>query len=369
MQPLTGWRPWVIALIVAVVSSTTLFAHPDGLGAMAAGLESWLDGFSLGPWLRPLELLGAYELGALIIGLLGLVQALRRGTSEQRMLAYWALGALVLGLFRADQPDATLAALLPLALLAGLFLDPVLVSIAEHPAEGSALLAGGTALAILGTHIWVGLGQFAYRDSINSPSANVYLLLVAIAVILIAGVVALIWTYNRRLARHSLLLAWIVLVGFYAWGRAWELGHTHANDPRQLWIAEGTAPGIRSLVETLEATSRRATGTTHEISLTASADGPVLRWYLRDFQVTWVDALRLDDIAQAVITDAEEDQPFLGDAYLGTDFPLLEQEPAEPTIPVVSGSLRWLLHRQGPAPSHTGWIVLWLRQDVALVSG
>jgi predicted membrane-bound mannosyltransferase len=369
LQPLTGWRPWVIAIGVAVLGSTTLLAYPDGLGAMAAGLESWLGGFSVGLWLRPTGLMAVYELGALLVGLLGLVQALRRGSANQRMLAYWALGGLVLGLFRAEQPDAALAALLPLALLAGSFLDHVLVSVAEHRAEGSALLAGVAAIAILGAHIWVSLGQFAYRDSISSPNANVYLLLVGIAVILISGVVALIWTYNSRLARHSLLLAWIVLLGFHAWGKAWELGHTHANDPRQLWVTEGTAPGIRSLVETLEVTSRRATGTIHEISLTAAADGPVLRWYLRDFEVTWVDALRLDDIAQAVITPAEDAQPFLGDTYLGTDFPLLELKPAEPTNPAASNSLRWLLHRQGPDPLHAGWIVLWLRQDVALISG
>jgi hypothetical protein len=298
-----------------------------------------------------------------------LVYALRQGDSDQRTLAYWTLGALVLGLFRAGQPDAALSALLPLGLLAGALLDGTLRAVAEHPDDRPALLAGFVVIGILGVHIIVSLGQFAYRDSTNAANANVYLLLVGIAIILIAGVVALIWTYNGRLAGQSLLLAWVVIFGFFSWGKSWEVGHTHQNDPRQLWVEEGTSTGIRGLVQMLEATSQRATGMAHDISLTVAGDSPVLRWYLRDFaKVSWVDALRPDDVTQAVITTAEDDQPLLGDSYLGTDYPLLE-EPPEPTIKTMGGSLRWLLHRQGPTPLHAGRVVLWLRQDVALISG
>jgi uncharacterized protein (TIGR03663 family) len=368
-RPLAGWRPWAIAAAVAVLASTTFFAYPDGLGTMAASLEAWIGGFGVGSWLRPLGLLASYELAVLVIGLVSLVYALRQGDSDQRTLAYWTLGALVLGLFRAGQPDAALSALLPLGLLAGALLDGTLRAVAEHPDDRPALLAGFVVIGILGVHIIVSLGQFAYRDSTNAANANVYLLLVGIAIILIAGVVALIWTYNGRLAGQSLLLAWVVIFGFFSWGKSWEVGHTHQNDPRQLWVEEGTSTGIRSLVQMLEATSQRATGMAHDISLTVAGDSPVLRWYLRDFaKVSWVDALRPDDVTQAVITTAEDDQPLLGDSYLGTDYPLLE-EPPEPTIKTMGGSLRWLLHRQGPTPLHAGRVVLWLRQDVALISG
>jgi hypothetical protein len=366
-RPLAAWRVWGIALAAALLGSTTLFAYPDGLGAVAGGLEAWIGGFGIGSWSRPLGLLAGYEPAALAFGLLGLIGAVRRGDRAQRTLVYWALGALLLGLFRADQPDAALAALLPLALLAGSFCDRVLGSVVAQPAERPGLLAGVAAILILGTHIAVSLGQFAYRDSSNAANANVHLLLVGIAVILIAGVVALIWTYSSRLAGQSLLLAWVVLLAFYGWGKSWELGHTHRNDPRQPWLAEGTTLGTLSLVEELRAASQRATGATHDLSLTVAVEGPVLRWYLRDFaQVAWVDALRPDDISQAVITPAEGEQPLLGDSYLGSDFPLREK-PAEPSVQTVGGSLRWLLHRQAPFPRHTDWVVLWLRQDVVLL--
>jgi hypothetical protein len=224
-------------------------------------------------------------------------------------------------------------------------------------------------IGILGTHIVVSLGQFAYRDTTNSPNANVYLLLVGIAFVLIGGVVALIWTYNGRLARQSLLLAWLVILGFYSWGKSWEVGHTHQNDPRQLWVEEGTSGSIHRMVDMLEITSQRATGMAHDLSLTVAADSPVLRWYLRDFiRVSWVDALRPDDVTQAVITSGEGDQPLLGDSYSGTDYPLLE-EPPMATIRTVGTSLRWLLHRQGSTPEPAGRVILWLRQDVALVGG
>jgi uncharacterized protein (TIGR03663 family) len=368
-RPLAGWCPWAIAAAVAVLTSTTFLAYPDGVDAIAGGLETWIRGFSIGLWLRPLGLLASYELAVLLVGLAGLVYALRQGDPDQRVLVHWTLGALLLGFFRAGQPDAVLSALLPLGLLAGALLDRALRAAAGHPAERSALLAGVVAIGILGTHIAVSLGQFAYRDATNSPNANVYLLLVGIAIILIAGVVALIWTYNSRVAGQSLLLAWVVIFGFYSWGKSWEIGHTHQNDPRQLWVAEGTSPAVRSMVDMLERTSQQATGMTHDISLAVAADSPLLRWYLRDFaQALWVDALRPDDVTQVVITRAEDDQPLLGDSYLGTDYPLLE-EPPEATIPTIGGSLHWLLHRRGPIPQHAGRVVVWLREDVALTGG
>jgi predicted membrane-bound mannosyltransferase len=360
------WRPWAVALAVALLVSTSVLAYPDGVGAVAGGLGAWIAGFDLG-W-QPLGLLAVYELAALALGLLGLLDALRRGEWVQRMLAYWALGGVLLGFFRAGQPDAVLCVLLPLCLLAGIALNRLLVSVSEHPRDRSALLAGTAVITILGIHIWVSLGQYAYQDAINSANANVFLLLVGIALILIAGVVALIWTYNERVARQSLLLGWLLVFGFYGLGKAWEVGHTHQNDPRQLWVGEGTAPSVRTLTDVLEVASQRATGTEHDISLTVATDTPVLRWYLRDFaRVSWVDALRPDYVTQAVITLAEEDQPLLGDSYLGTDFPMREEEPAAPSIRSVGRSLRWLFHRQGPTPQLAGHIVLWLREDVALV--
>jgi uncharacterized protein (TIGR03663 family) len=366
-RPLAGWRPWALAAAVALLTSTSFFAYPDGVGAIAAGLEAWIGGFAVGSWLRPIGLLVSYELAILVIGVAGLIYGLQQGDSDHRMLAYWTLGALLLGLFRAGQPDAVLSALLPLGLLAGVLLDSTLRAVAEHPAERPALLAGIVVIGILGAHIVVSLGQFAFRDTTNAANANVYLLLVGIAIILIAGVVALIWTYNGRLAGQSLLLAWVAIFGFFSWGKSWEVGHTHQNDPRQLWVGEGSSAGVRAMVDMLELTSQRATGMTHDISLTVAADSPLLRWYLRDFgRVSWVDALRPDDVTQVVITPAEDDQPLLGDSYLGTDYSLLEKPP-ETTIRTPGGSLRWLLHRQGPTPQHAGRVVVWLRQDVAMI--
>jgi hypothetical protein len=365
-RPLVGWRVWGIALGTALLGSTTLLAYPDGLAAIAGSLEAWIGGFAIGSWLRPMGLLAVYEPVVLVLGLLGLIDSLRRDDRSLRMLGYWLVGACLLGLFRAEQPDAALSALLPLALLAGSFCDRVLGSIAESPADRPALLGGIAVTMVLGTHMAISLGQYAYRDSINAANANVHLLLVGIAAILTAGVVALIWTYSSRLAGQSLLLAWVILLAFYGWGKSWELGNTHRNDPRQLWVSEGTALGARSLVEELRVASQRATGATHDMSLTVAVEGPVLRWYLQGFSVAWVDGLRPDEISQAVITAAQDEQPLLGDTYLGSAFALREER-AEPMVQTFGESLGWHLHREAPSLRYTDRVVLWLRQDVVLL--
>ncbi|MBN1316814.1 MAG: hypothetical protein JXA42_15145, partial [Anaerolineales bacterium] len=265
----------------------------------------------------------------------------------------------------------------PLALLGGSVIDRLVgvylcaVDVQEYKAG---FLGSAAALSILFVHIFISLGQYArYIISIDENGlqrANTSLLLVGISIIMIVGVVSLVWTYSRKLAFTSLMAALILFFTFYSLGRSWELGHTHQADPREYWVDDyATAPGAYLLVDTIETISQRTTGVRWDIPLTVQVDDPLLHWLLRDFRdVTWVDALQSTIITEAVITPAEEENPILGDSYLGIDFSLQSKEQLTAEDETEGGILRWLLLRDRSDPAGVNHVVLWIRQDIALTS-
>ena len=362
--------PLLAAVAALVLSSTMFFFHAPGLGIVGDGLMSWLAGFGFGWAGRSLGILVTYELLPLLFGLAGAATLAWRGFGVSRTLTLWALSGLVLLLLRPDQSDGPILLVIPLSLLAGSFLDSVLTG---HRERTSRLVRGGSAaaVAILGTHIFLSLGQYAHHLAGNPERATASLLLAAVSAILLVGLVLLIWTYDWLTALGGLTAGMLVLLSLFSWGKAWELGHTHQADPRELWVQEASAPGVRILVETLNTASERATASPYTIPLTVQSGDPLLRWYLRDFTtVTWVEALQAGVISEAVIAPLEEADPLLGDNYLGMDLDLRLASPASPGR-TAAELLRWQLLRNpaaGGEPRVTSRVVVWLRQDITLVS-
>jgi uncharacterized protein (TIGR03663 family) len=374
---LASRRPLLVAAAALVLGSTAFAFFPAGLGVTADGLAAWLSGFELNrdALSRPFGLLLIYELFVVVFGLCGAVWARRRGNRFSAVLVFWLILGLVLGALRPGQPDVVFVSLIPLVMLASLFLDSILSDVFSSRAGRPVLLGSATATVILGVHLFVSLGQYARHAASNPDRADASLLLVGVSAVLMAGVVALIWTFSRRLAIGSFVLGLAVLLSVYGWGRAWELGRTHQADPRELWVNEATAPGMGILVETLKTTSDRATGASYALPLTVqtSLADPLLRWYLRDFEsVTWVDSLQPGTISEAVLTLVEEENPILGDSYLGMDLVLQLGAPAGTDTPPAGAPLRWLLLRDASSagsPTTACQVVLWVRQDVALAGG
>lgn len=369
------WQAIGLGLAVLVLGSTTLLFFPAGLGVTADGLGRWLAGFGLHmrDLGQPFAILLFYEPLVALAGLAGAWRAARGGSTWQRLLLFWLLLGSLLALFRPLEPDAPFLVLAPLLLLAASFLSDLAGELADSQmsVEFKATVAGSTAvLCILMAHIVVSAGQYASALGNSSPAAGGSLMLVGISVILVLGVGSLLATYSRKLAVYSLLIALLVILLPYTWGRAWELGHTNRMDPRELWIGEAPAIGQRLLVDTLAIESERVTGNPWDIQLTVKADSPTLRWVLRDMaNVQWVDALQPGVITEAVLTPVEE-SPLLGDSYLGADMALQQRESTDTgRMPVPGEALRWLLLRDGPPPEQTEWVILWVRQDIVLAGG
>jgi hypothetical protein len=362
-------RPLLMAVASLILGGTFLFFFPDGLGITADGLTVWLNGFSLSWGGRSLGILLVYELLILLFGLLGLALGLWRGDSFSKIWSAWALAGLALVLVRPDQPDAPFVLLIPLALLGGMVLDAILPR-QRNGWNPLATYGSAVVLVALGVHIFISLGQYGRQITYNSERATASLLLAGISGILVVGVVALIWTYSRIEALRGFTVAVVVLLALYGWGRAWELGHDHQADPRELWVDEATGPGARILVDTLRTTSERAARASYTLPVTVGSHDPVLRWYLRDFSdVAWVDSLQPGIVTEAVVAPEEEGSPLLGSSYLGMDLDLRLTSPAEKSG-TLSAALRWLLLRDlaaGGEPVASSRVVVWIRQDVSLL--
>lgn len=358
--------PVLVGAGAAVLGSTALFFFPKGLGIMGDGLAQWLAGFGLAGERGFLAILPIYEPVILLFGLAALVWAFRRGGRRSRALAYWALGGLVLALFRPGEPDGVLALLVPLVLLIGGMLESLLGFGAE---EQDTVIWAGTALAVtvLGVHILVNLGQYARRITFLPERADLNLLLAGVSAVLMVGVVVLVWTISQSATLRGVAIAGFVLLSAYGWGRAWQIGQTHQADPRELWVEEATGPGIRTLLEVLHTTSERFASSSYALPVTVQLEDPVLRWYLRDLTVTWVDSLQPGVVTGAVIAPEELETPLLGDQYMGMD---LEIRLASPQgAGSASDTLRWLLLRDPLAGGEavvSSRVVVWLRHDLTL---
>ncbi len=363
--------PFLMAIGSMMAVSTMFFFHPDGAGIVGDSLMQWLSNFRIGWAGRSLGILVVYELFPLLFGLAGVATYRWRSSVITRVFSVLALIGLLLLLLRPDQADAIALLIIPLAVLAGVFVDDVLNN---WRLGRTRLLNWGpvAAVAILGTHISISLGQYSHYLPTNPDRATASLLLAAVSLILLIGLVLLVWTYNWPAALGGLVLGMFVLLSVFSWGRAWQLGHEHQADPRELWVQEASAPGARILVDTLRTASHRATGSYYSIPLTVQSSDPVLQWYLRDFEdVTWVDGLWAEIVSDAVVAPYLLESPLLGDNYLGMDLALRLVSPANVDRSTMD-NLRWFILRDRSAagdPLATFQAVIWLRQDLALVSG
>lgn len=370
-------KPLSAIAISLLLGSTCFLFYPAALGATADGLAGWLAGFSINTAVmsHPFILLAVYEPLVVILGMVGLVWSLREKAAGGKFLAFWLLFGIVLALFRPGQPDAPFIMLVPLTLLGGYAVGKLAAEIqkaAEIRDYKTAFISSLAALAILCVHIFLCLGQYSRfiigLEDTSIEHAKTSLLMAGVSTIMIIGIVSLVWTYSRKVALSAFFTALIVFLTFFEMGKAWELGHTNQSDPREYWVeGNGSSTGAQLLADTLQTVSQRTTGFRMDIPLTVQVDDPLLHWLLRDMtDVTWVEELEPTIISDAVITTAEEENPVLGDSYMGIDFALQNEAQVGDQQP--GRLLRWLLLRDGANLVGVDRVVLWIRQDIALTA-
>lgn len=377
----------VLAVTLGLVSTVAVL-YPAGLGHTADLIGTWVQSFLPGtgeqPLIYPVLLLLRYELLIVLLGLVELVRGLAAGRVGQRdvapfgssfphtaFLGFWALAALLIVFVGGHRSAGNLLlVVIPLALLAGQGIEK-----AWHWVNGRYLWVGAVGFAAVA----VGLLAFFYlqlasygltNNSTVSTFAGItfynsvsYLLLGLMALLFLGGLVvaAVIWQ-GRELVLAGGWLAVLIIFGLFGFKAMWGLNFARASDARELMLLQATAPDVRHLVGRLEALSRELQGDAHTLALTTdAATGPVVGWYLRDFdrQIV-VEDLDTPPDTLAAVTLAAQDLP-IGETFRGQSFPLRTHW--LPWGLWEQDLVRWLLFTEGSLPTVDQEVVLWVSSD------
>ncbi|MFN2227562.1 MAG: hypothetical protein ACK2UY_14665, partial [Anaerolineae bacterium] len=356
---------------------------PAGIGLAADLAAAWAQGFLPEPGgqpaVYPLLLLLLYEPLVLLLGLVeaGRWLAGRRrlpeaGTgplpaiSHAALFLFWAVAAAVLVIVAGHRPATNvLLVVVPLALLGGQGVEEVWHRIEDQGRWREIVLM---ALVGAGVAIFFYLQLAAYARASSGATVSVagmtvyrtttYLLLALVAVVLAAGLAVAAWFWRGRQVVMS--TGWLVVVGILAlftvkafWGANFDL------DPRELMIGQSTAPGARQLAGQLEELSLDRSGDAHTLPVTVdAATGPVMAWYLREFEhLTVVEGLSRPPDTLAAVTLAAADLP-IGEIFRGQGRPLRWHW--TPWGLWGQDLVRWLLFGEGSLPIVDQEVVLWV---------
>ena len=374
----------VLAATFGLVAMTFVL-HPSGVGHAADLVGGWARSFlpeSGGqPPIYPLLLLLRYELLVVVLGLVEIGRWLASKRSEQQesaevslsfpltaLLVFWALAATFVILLSGHRPAGNLLlVVVPLALLAGQGVERAWRWIRWPQVWLEATLF---ALIAFGLSIFLYLQIVAYVQSstgatvsfagITLLAGSTYLILAGVGLLLLVvlGVAAWIWRGPHLLLSGG-WLAVLLLLGLWGFRTMWGLNFARADDARELMILRTTAPDVRHFAERLSALSLDKVGDATTLPITVdSATGPVVTWYLRDFEQQFVvEDLYAQPGTTAAVSLAAQDLP-IGETFRGQSFPLQKQ-----WLPWGLGSrdvARWLLFAEVSPPTVEREVVLWV---------
>ncbi len=385
----------VLAATFGLVA-TAFVLHPAGVGNAADLIGAWAKSFlpeaGGNPPVYPLLLLLRYEPLILLFGLVevgrvvlgkwsGQPRTGQPGSSfpHSTFLIFWAAVAALAILIAGHRPAGNvLLVVVPLALLAGQGMERAWRWLARRRFVSQQGGAGRTLWPEIAaiTAAAVGVLIFFYLQlatyGLSEPGATVtaagvtlqastyYLLFVMLALLLLAGlgIAAGFWRGTDLVLGSGWLTA-LILLGLFGFKATWGLNVAHASDPRELMAMQNTAPDVRVLVERLEALSEAESGDAHTLPVTVdAATGPVVAWYLRDFdRQTVVEDLSSPPNTTAAVTLARRDLP-IGETFRGQGFPLRCH-----WLPWGLGEqrlVRWLLFTDAGRPVVDQEVVLWV---------
>jgi hypothetical protein len=357
----------LIYLLATLLLFGSLFLlAPKGLSAFVASFLAFIQGWwtlSGAPVTHLLIALPAYQLMALIFGLIALVRGILVKDRLVIGLGLWMGVALLLALAYPARQAADLAwALLPLWALAALELGRH----AQAECAGGWELAGVTTLTVaILVFVWLNLAAISGQAFTTEVAQTRFLVMAGALLILGLSWVLVGMGWSPTAARLGAAWGGAAFLAAFTLGAATGAGGLRQPLTAELWPYAPRIAQADLLQKTLADLSGRNEGHAASLPVTVvDLDAPALRWLLRDWDVKEAGALSPADAPPLVITAQGVDLS-LSAAYRGEDFVWYRTPAWDSALP--SDWLRWFAYRQMPMQSES--IVLWARGDLFFESG
>jgi hypothetical protein len=387
-EVIKAW-PWVsgaltAAMILFLVGTVGLLKI-GAAGAFGEVLTRGLGGFVYRPYIDspvafPLQVSLMYEAVFWIFGGVGMWIVLREGESFfHRVMIGWVIGAVIGCLvYPGAVASHSLWLTIPLVFLSGVAVERILTRVEDRffdvPVWGPYLHGIGVvaALSVAGINL-INIGRTVLGQdptltpNIELPRLMLTVLTVALVVILFF-LVGSIW--GSKAAWRGVGIGVLVFLGMYSWSSGWRASVSGIDDAREPWHVQPVSQVLRRLEGDLTQVSLRASGMPYDMPLVVVApDDGTIAWMIRHFRkITYTEAVSESYNGPALIlprnaVDPKQEQPKLGAAYVGTDYPLTYQ--FDQNTVEYWHVLAWMYGRDTrQTPTYRDQIALWVRGDV-----
>ena len=361
------WKTVLVYLLgTLLLAGSLFFLAPNGLSAFVASILAYFKGLWTLSGVRATHLLtalAAYQLMALIFGIVALVRGLLVKDRLVISLGLWTVVALLLALVYPARQVADLAwALLPLWALAALELG-------RHTwikGVGGWELAGVTVLTIsILVFAWLNLAAVIGQALASQVAQTRFLVLLGALLILGLSLTLVAFGWSTEVARLG--AAWGGTAFLVAFTLGASTGATGLRQPltAELWSPSPQTAQADLLQKTLNNLSDWNKGHVESLPVTVvGLDSPSLHWLLRDWEVKEVNALSPADSPELVITPQGVELNLSAD-YRGEDFVWYQSPNWNEALP--EEWLRWFVYRQMSQQKES--LTLWARGDLFFDSG
>jgi hypothetical protein len=368
LPPPIDWKQLLLfAVGTFLVVGTGLFLFPQGLGAFAAAIPGYIQG-----WLTPSDIpalrlpaaLLLYEPLAVLFGLVGAFFAWFLSLGEEpadylgRLLSIWAILALFAALILPNHQVFDAAwALIPLWVLAALTITALFFAQENELSLPAAL--GHAALTAL---FLILIGHNLLRLTSLSASPVLYAAVVGgilLMTLIVAILVAAGWSLRTSLTGLVIGICTVLLVLMIS--NTWKISILYPNGANEMWSVGPAAGQIDDLYSSVSEMSWWNKGSSNELDLVIVSPAPSLRWAFRDFPNTqYKDLVVSPETPSILITPADQQSLSLPVSYRGQDL-VLSEKPAWPGA-LPANLLDWLAFRKAPTSQEK--LILWVQNSL-----
>lgn len=365
----------ISAVAGTVILGSVFFIAPDGLQALSDLITRFATGIiRANPDAANAGLTFAtYEILLFVFGVVGQFLLVRSTDFKARFLVGWGIASLLmLVLYQGAQPEHSLFAIVPMALLTGIACKHILTMERKGPdwvgwthMIGIVAVIGILLLFLLfhlrNPNVMTIPFDAAPEDAFISYSAFLFIDIIVLLLLIMTIFFSAGW-FSPETALFSTGGAIFIVTLLASIGLAGNITFTDTTDPAEVIRANPSQVGLSILVETVEDVSQTSAGNSMDIPMTVEGTpDSALAWAMRDFRnITFVPQVDPSVSTPIVVTQDRVD-PALGDSYLGQKFVISRMW--TPRGLSTADFLRWWIYRIHPTASVEEVVILWVDEN------